>query len=353
MKIIFVGIQYPLFDNKTESLDVEIFVNSTTRVNKQKTHFFYIDKYLNNSNSKLLSKDLLSYCEEISPDLILFNLINDEIPKSALAFLSKKYKTANWFGDDQWRFESFSINYAKYFNYIITTDKFSIKKYNDHNFFNVILSQWGVVKNKLIKNDSLKYEFDVLFIGNYSLTREWIIDFLKKNGVNVNCYGNGWKNGILSNEEMIQYISLAKINLNLSNSVPSDFNFILHFFLKIFNRKKTPFSYNGFVKFLKALKFYFFYDKNVEQIKARNFEIPYNKGFQISQYAIGIEDYFHIGQEIVVFNNKEELLKLCNYYLDNEDLRIKILNKSIQNSKLHTYDYRFEKILAFIKNDIN
>ena len=67
-------------------------------------------------------------------------------------------------------------------------------------------------------------------------------------------------------------------------------------------------------------------------------------GFQISNYALTLEDYYEIGKEIVVFNSKEELLKLCKYYINNNKERKKILHNSYLRSVEHTYVNRFKLI---------
>ena len=91
------------------------------------------------------------------------------------------------------------------------------------------------------------------------------------------------------------------------------------------------------------------YNKTEEQIKARNFEIPANYGFQITKYAIGLEDYYNIGKEIIVFNSLKELKLLCEHYLSNENERRKILNESHKKTLSHTYIHRLKKII----NDIS
>jgi spore maturation protein CgeB len=90
--------------------------------------------------------------------------------------------------------------------------------------------------------------------------------------------------------------------------------------------------------------------KNSEQIKARNFEIPGYGGFQISKYALGIEDYYQIGQEICVFNTTSELINQIKYYLANDVERINIQKASHQKTSLYTYHQIFKKIKNFIIN---
>lgn len=352
MKIVFIGYQYP-YGNKSfgKSLDVEIFVDSLSEANNRNVDSFYLDEYLDKETSKSLNDDIKKYCSNSNPELIVFNLINNELDKTILSYLKKQYKTLNWFGDDQWRYDIFSKEMAKYFTYQITTDKFSVQKYLNDGYPNVILSQWGGVKvSDVDLNQDIKHLYDVSFIGAYSPVREWVIEYLISNGVNVKCFGFNWPSGPIESHEMIEKFKQTKINLNLSNSVNNDIDFLKYNFvnlLKSFKHLlKLNFSmfYKQILKSLKGIKLFITYEKNSEQIKARNFEIPMSYGFQISNYAISIEDYFNVGKEIVVFNSKEELLKLCQYYLNNETNRKNILHNSYIRSAEHTYVNRFKLI---------
>ena len=284
MKIVFIGYQYP-YGNKSfgKSLDVEIFVDSLSEANNRNVDSFYLDEYLDKETSKSLNDDIKKYCSNSNPELIVFNLINNELDKTILSYLKKQYKTLNWFGDDQWRYDIFSKEMAKYFTYQITTDKFSVQKYLNDGYPNVILSQWGGVKvSDVDLNQDIKHLYDVSFIGAYSPVREWVIEYLISNGVNVKCFGFNWPSGPIESHEMIEKFKQTKINLNLSNSVNNDIDFLKYNFvnlLKSFKHLlKLNFSmfYKQILKSLKGIKLFITYEKNSEQIKARNLEYQLN-----------------------------------------------------------------------------
>ena len=46
-----------------------------------------------------------------------------------------------------------------------------------------------------------------------------------------------------------------------------------------------------------------------------NFEIPYYGGFQLTNYVPSLEMYLNIGQEVICYNDIDELELLINYYL--------------------------------------
>jgi len=344
---LFIGFQYVNGNLKEgESIDSKIFVKSMSKIENVEADFFSID------NLTDVESDIKKHVDRKKYDLIFFNLIKNELPISLLNFLKENHVTLNWFGDDQWRFHNFSLKYAPHFTYIITTDKFKLHEYRSLGYENVVLSQWAAFSLISIPKQ-INYLYDISFIGSYSISREYVIEYLKKEGFRVSVFGKGW-NSSVSCDEMNQIMLKSKINLNLSNSIPTSFDY-LSFLFEVFKKFLRSFltlrfkvSFKNLKKLLRGIKI-FTYNKKDEQIKARNFEIPSNYGFQISKYAIGLEDYYDIGKEIIVFNSLKELKLLCKHYLSNEIERKNILDKSYIKTGNHTYTKRLKHII----NDIN
>ena len=287
---------------------------------------FYYEEYLKKTSE--LQSLLLGVADKENPDLIFFSLYTNQFEVQTLNKLTSKYKTINWFGDDQWRFDSFTKKYAKCFTYSITTDPFAIPKYKGMGYENVILSQWAAL-NAVAPNGEKSYKYDISFVGGSHSVRRWIVQEFKKQGLHVNTFGFGWPKGPVSLAEMQNIFLQSKINLNLSNSVNWDIRYLLHSWKNILVRAKSK--------------------KTVNQMKARNFEIPYFEGFQLAEYLPTIENYFDIGKNIVCYSNVDEAIQLAKFYLENHDLREKIKSQSIIHVHLqHTYLHRFEKIFKQI-----
>ena len=344
---LFVGFQYAYGNPKEgNGLDFDIFVNSMSKIDDVDAYFFPIDNLID------VEFEIKNHLIKNKYDIIFFNLIKTEFPISLLSFLKENYVTVNWFGDDQWRFYDFSLKYAPYFTFIITTDKFKLNEYKLKGYENVLLSQWAALSIIPIP-EKVDYLYDISFVGAYSINREYVIEYLKSNGFKVSVFGKGWNKSISINE-MNEVMLKSKINLNLSNSTPTSFNY-LGFLFRVLKKSWIYFlkfrfktSLKFFLKFLRGIKI-LTYNKTDEQIKARNFEIPSNYGFQITKYAIGLEDYYNIGKEIVVFNSLKELKLLCEYYLSNEIERHNILDASYKKTFNHTYTERLKQII----NDIS
>lgn len=328
MKILYVDFRYDYGKEERGINQIgEIGFRQSFAKLGHEVDAFYYDKYL--SNIELLQKDLLDYAAQSNPDLIFFCLYTDQFYFETLDELQKRYKTINWFGDDQWRFQNFTAKYAQHFTYSITTDDFAVEKYNDIGVKNVFLSQWAAVNTEIPPDEKSDYLYDISFVGGAAPTRKWIVSEFKKAGFEVQTFGNGWPSGPVSLDKMQETFRRSKINLNLSNSINFDLRFLCH------NPKNFLYALRG--------------QKNVSQMKARNFEIPYFGGFQLTEYLPSLENYFQIGQEIACYSNVDEAIQLAKFYLKNDSKREEIKNKSIRRARTeHTYQHRLEKILSQI-----
>ncbi|MCX7705668.1 MAG: glycosyltransferase [bacterium] len=290
---------------------------------------FWWDDYF--SDKDRLQREIIRYADFIKPDIILFILMRDEFSFETLDYLKSRYITINWFWDDQWRFEDFTRYYAPHFTYSITTDKFAVAKYKKIGYENVILSAPACYDYaRDIHFETIKYKYDVSFVGEKNIYREWVIKQLRKNHVQVVCFGNGWENGRISFTEMVEIFKTSKINLNISNSISNDIRYVFS-------------SYRTIKNFVKS-------QKRVEQLKQRNFEIPAFGGFQLTNYVPSLEDYFDIGKEIAIYTGIDDLLLQIRYYLENEFERKRIMVGGYKRvfKDGPTYVERFRDIFAKI-----
>ncbi len=324
MKILVVDLE---FDYGKKSRGVNTireygYQAALTQLGHSVENFFY-DTHLNNLT--LLQEELLNAARTTQPDLIFFVLFQNQFQTQTLDLLKAEFKTMNWFGDDSWRFEDFTRHYAQHFSYCITTDKFSLAKYKKLGVKNVFLSQWAAIEQATPSTTEPGYQYDVSFVGAYNPYRGWFIDQLQKRGVATHCFGHGWPNGPVSNDEMMSVFRQSKINLNLSNSVNMDVRYLFS-------------SIKSMAHCLRSKKV-------ASQIKARNFEIPYHGGFQLTDYTPSLEDYFEIGAELACYNTVEDALTQIQFYLNNDSLREEVRERGTLKAKHHHgYSHRFREI---------
>lgn len=327
MKILYVDLQYDygIKERGRNIIGLDGFKKSFEELGHNVVMFFY-DEYL--GHREPLQESLKKFADEEQPDLIFFSLFQNQFDIDTLKYLKAKFTTMNWFGDDQWRFDDFTTIYANCFTYCVTTDKYAIHKYKNLGQDNVIYSQWAAVNTHEIPAFN-GYKYDVSFVGGFHPYRKWFIDTLKKRGVKIEAFGNGWDNGQLSAEDMNKLFISSRINLNIGNSNSFDIRYLLSYW--------------------KAIPLIFKSKKNASQIKARNFEIPYFGGFQLSDYTPTIENYFDIGKEIICYKDVDEAELLIKHFLDNDNERERIRKAShVKAVQEHGYINRLRTILEQI-----
>lgn len=322
MKIIYIDMQYDYgIKSKGDNLIAKYGLIPAMQSFGAEIIVFYYDDYLSEPYPDELQKKIISFVKNNRADAIFINLYTNQFKPQTIKEISSEIMTIGWFGDDQWRFEKYTSQYANVFNWCITTDKYSILKYNDIGQKNVILSQWAAIDDEIDEIEN-SYKYDVSFIGGKNSNRSWFINELRANGIKVNAFGNGWENGFVTLDEMKRIFRESKINLNLSNSVCYDIRFYKARVKKWLYKKgfhKLPLRILQLIENLNIIIDN--HSKNISQIKARNFEIPYYGGFQLSEYIPDISDYFQHGKEIICYKDVDDAVRLINYYLVNEKER--------------------------------
>lgn len=360
MKILYVDYYYE-YGKKSRGINyigVDGFEKSLKNIGHVVEHFYY-DDYL--FDLSILNQALLEYFDKVNPDLVFFNLYNNYVKIDVIKQMSLKALTVNFFGDDPFLFDRFTKHYAPYFSYCITTDKFSIDKYYDIGQKNVIYSQWPAFTVDNIHDlYAPTYKYDVSFVGAKNPPREWFIDELKRKGIDVKVFGNGWNAGPIDSNEMEDVFLTSKINLNIPNSDIWDYKFLFSGYVSFLLLIRQLFKYhlkrNHFTR--KILEIFrknlndevTFYGKFTSQIKARNFEIPSSGGFQLTNYVPTIEEYFLIGKEIACYSNIDEAEIQIRYFLKNDANREKIkIAGHLRSKDEYTYDEAISKIFKQIK----
>ena len=344
MKVLFACLKYDYgIASRGISLERKELLPSFSNLGCEVVEFWLEDHGFPNDIDGLQQK-LIERAEKENPNLIFMVLMQDEITIQTLDLLKEKYITANWFCDDQWRFNDFSSLIAPHLSYVLTVDKYSVYKYKRIGIKNPILVQWAPVDKDDNYFNASSYECEVSFVGSWNPTREWYVERLRKAGIIVECFGDGWKNGRVTYEEMKRIFHTSKINLNLSNSIPNNMDFYFYLFSSLY---RCLFNYSKLKKIIKSFVISFKSTKRIEQLKARMFEIPGFSGFMISQYGLALEDYYSIGKEIAIFSSPEELVRQIRYYLQNDSIR----ESMRKDAYLRTANYSYTKYIEkFIKS---
>lgn len=346
IKVLYTALKHDYMrPEQGFSLEHYNFYNTLKNMDNIEVIYFPYDRMLEVGRDQMNS-ELRELVRKENPDILFAVMFTNELKKEILKDITDNTntKTIAWFSDDQWRFDNYSKEYAGYFNLITTTDLESVEKYRKAGQKNVIKTQWAC-NQFLYKPVEVEEVYDSTFIGQPHGKRKQFINEVRKSGIKVDCWGKGWLNGRVSQEDMIKLFSQSKINLNFIKVSKS---FSIRAFLAVFLRKK-----DGKIMFHKLQHIPSNFKNMVfpnDQIKARNFEIPGCKTFFLTEYAEGIEEYYDIDKEIVCFKNIKELIEKIKYYLNHKEEREQIALAGYKRTlKDHTYEQRFSEIFNFAK----
>ena len=296
-------------------------------------------KSMNDYGRELMNQKLLYYVKEELPNLVIFVPQTDEFIPNIIDAIGQQTVTLAYFFDDMWRID-FSRFWAQHFNFVTTSDINGIKKFKDAGYENVIYSPFACNTNIYCKKNLPKI-YDVTFVGGFNPYREWYINILKKEGIDVKTWGIGWNTKMLSSEEMINVFNQSRINLNLSNNISWDIRYLLNNNRPL--RKTLQIWKESILAFRKSDY------KTVEQVKGRHFEINACGGFQISYYVEGLEKLYNIGEEISLFVSPDDLVQKVKYFLDHNNERESIAIRGLDRTiKDHTIEKRMNDIFNII-----
>ncbi len=341
---MFIGLKYDYGDpSRGYSYEYENFFGTLSRMENVEAIMFPFDEIIREHGRGDMNERLLESVRENKPDICFFFLFTDEIRSETIQAITNRNTTitVNWFADDHWRFGSFSQYWAPLFHWVITTDPASVEKYHRIGIRNVIQSQWGFNHYRYIHTD-IPYTHEVTFIGQSHSNRKSVIQRLQQSGIPVQCWGKGWANGRLDQDEMVRLFSSSKINLNFAQS---SFGIHLKPLLKVFLTRRADGSVVVNTPRTMASQVSTLFRRPQPQIKGRNFEIPGFGGFLLTEYAEGIEECFVPDKEIAVFRSVDELREKIRYFLDHEDEREAVRQAGHDRAlKYHTFEKRFEDI---------
>lgn len=343
MRILYVGMKYDY--GKPEqgySFEHYNFYDSLINMGHDIIYFDFMT-LMQQHGKEWMNNKLLEVVKNEKPDLMFTVLFTEELDKKVVREISDNSDTVtfNWFCDDHWRFDNYSQYWAPCFNWVSTTAKSALPKYESKGYDHVIKSQWGC-NPFLYRKMDLALKYDMTFIGQPHGNRREIINVIKNSGIDVRTWGNGWGTGRISQDEMIWIFNQSRINLNLSNASISGNN---RTSTSLIHRILSPILHHADSNRSGKKQEQKSNLQTNDQIKGRNFEVPGCGGFLLTGHADNLEDYYETDKEIVCFDTNEELIEKSRYYLEHEQERTKIAQAGYDRTiHEHTYVHRFNEI---------
>lgn len=300
--------------------------------------YFELKKYLNNirrfniveychrNGIKNLEKNIMNLISGEKIDIVISSPFATDYQLSVefYALLKEKVRLVFWMWDDEAYFDAFSKYYCQVADAVISCDYFSIPAYTKLGV-PAILYLTAFSKNIYYPVESVK-NIDVCFIGGCGQNdRMEYINFLIENGINIETFGIGSKNGFVEWNEFSKILSRSKIILNFNKVDTLDW----------INRDEPLLN-------------------RVRQSGWHYCESALTKSFCLAEYTPDLNFIAEIGKEIDVFYNKYDLLKKIKYYLANarerEAMAEKAYKRAITN---YVPEITIPKVLKELEGNIN
>ncbi|WP_196795148.1 CgeB family protein [Mariprofundus ferrooxydans] len=263
-----------------------------------------------------MNRKLLQLVEAEKPDLIFCVLMTYEIWLETLQLVREGSDAAliHWATDDSWKYEQASKFLAPLFDLHATTYPSAMAKAEKDGLDNFVLSQWAADSSRMtppLRADLCRYP--VSFVGStYGNRKQWV-ELLKQRGIHVDAFGYGWPNGPVAAEDIAGIMRESQVSLNFGDSG-----------VVIEDGKPV----------------------RSRQIKARVFEVPGAGGLLVTEKAEHLDEYYVPGEEIIVFDDIDDLVEKTEYLLAHPDRRDAIAQAGYARTKAeHSYESRFGPLI--------
>ncbi|HEX2122060.1 MAG TPA: glycosyltransferase [Thermoanaerobaculia bacterium] len=150
-------------------------------------------------------------------------------------------------------------------------------------------------------------DLEVSFVGAAYGFRTSVVAELRRYGVSITTFGSGWANSRWT-DDIVDVFNRSRINLGM-----------------------------GGIE----------YSESLTNVKGRDFEIPgTGGGMYLTSYNPDLAQHFVIGEEIVCYRNRDEMLELIRWYLEHPDEARAIAESARARSlREHRWLHRYEKML--------
>jgi spore maturation protein CgeB len=152
----------------------------------------------------------------------------------------------------------------------------------------------------------LPYKYDVSFIGERYGRRPAFVAALRKQGIRVTCFGDGWDNGPVSAERMVEIYAQSRINLGFGYICRSSFM----------------------------------------NLKGRDFEVPMSGAVYLTSHNEELELVYRVGTEIETYRDVHDCAEKIKELLADPD-RCEGMRLAAREAALsrHTWATRVESLL--------
>lgn len=264
-----------------------------------------------------------AHCAQNRERYVIYNAYTDESFPMHFKKEFPELKLITFFSDDEWRHENYDRYLALFSDVFTIAVKDNVERYHSYGLNHVHYMQWACNPDQFYPIDGLEKQYDVTFIGAAYGKRVEYIRHLLSNGINVKVFGPQWGQyqdirshwgGFLSNQDMLRVISQSRINLN--------------FLWTSREPERTT-------------------------IKGRTLELAACRCLQLSNYTYEFDNYgFDPGENIAVFEDKNDLVAKVRFYLEHAEERQRIADAAYDFIlRKHTWTSEFGKLFSRIESN--
>lgn len=336
-------------------------------------HNSFIRKNRSKVTEELLRQIKIANSEK--PIDLFFSYFYDAcvLPEAIDEIKAMGIKTVNWYCNGSYQLHLVS-KISPHYDWCLVPEKFRIKDYLAMGA-NPVYCQEAANPN-IYKPYDLPVEYDVTFVGQAYGERPALIKYLLNNGIDVRVWGWGWKNHspevkAISNRLLSRGVQIGKRLLK-----PGGWQLVgkeaLNTIHKYPNKNKCSpkvslpasvlgglLSDNEMIQMYSRSKINIGFstcgtthesENRILQVRLRDFEVPMSGGFYMVEYMEELEEFFKIGDEIVCYTDKEDLVNKIKYYLMHDEEREKISQAGHKRClQDHTWHKRFEMAFREMK----
>ncbi len=302
---------------------------------------FYIREITSNKNhydalvekfTALLSEFILARCEEFQPDIVI-NLAQAPVTTDCIERI-KHYgvKTAYWFVED-FRFMEYWKQVAGSVDHFFTIQKDDffeeMKQSGLDNYHYLPMAAYPQVHRPVDLSEEEKkyYGSEISFVGAGYYNRKHFFNGFIDHDLKI--WGTDWdmhsklagfiqrSGSRVDTDEIVRIYNASRININLHSST--------------YHKGVNPFG---------------------DFVNPRTFEIMSCGGFQLVDRRSGLDGLFEEGEEVVIFNDQNDLRQKIQHYREHPEEAKRISEKG-RNRVLrdHTYEKRMQEMLEVIVAD--
>ena len=284
-------------------------------------------------NVALYNREILQAVEQLDAKVFLTVKGNNIKPETLNSLALRGVKTINYYPDFRFSYGSVDQSTFPLYSTFVTTKSFQVEtlekmmgKEKVHFLHHGYCSDVHYPPDPLLLGQVDVP--DVLYVGTYTQHKEKLFTAVIKAcpDIRFRIYGNGWSHSkcseilrhCLANRPIYamnyaQLVNAAKINLAIHMGAADDTGW-------------------------------------QDLVSTRSFELPACKGFMLHVDNAEIRQLYDVGQEIDVFSSAEDLCEKIKFYLENESLRIQMIEKAfLRCVPAYSYDHRANQIASLIE----